>query len=132
MCCGDTITHLENQREIEKLIEDSADILEPNGKLMLTFRDYSNQLNDNQRFIPVKSSNDRILTCILEYGTKKINVTDLLYEKIGNEWNQRVSSYQKVRILPNKVVDFIKSNGMKIIFNEPVNGLQTLISEKPT
>lgn len=130
LCCGDTLTHLENKEEIEKLIEDSGDILEANGKLILTFRDYSNELNDQQRFIPVKSSNDRILTCIMEYGPKKVKVTDLLYEKIDSEWNQKVSSYQKVRISPNEVINIIKSNGMKIMFNEPVNRLQTIIAEK--
>lgn len=129
-CCGDTITHPKNKKQIEKLLKDSADILEANGKLILTFRDYSNELIDKQRFIPVKSSADRILTCILEYGTEKVKVTDLLHDKTGNEWTQKVCSYEKVRISPKEVVEFIETNGMKIIFNETVNKLQIIIAEK--
>ncbi len=130
VCCGDTITHLKNKQQIEKLIRDSKNILSTNGNLILTFRDYSSELNDQQRFIPVKSSIDRILTCILEYGTEKVKVTDLLQEKINGKWIQKVSSYEKVRISPNEIVDMLKKNGMEIKFNEPINRMQTLIAKK--
>lgn len=132
LCCGDTITHLENSEQIEKLLMDSVDILESNGRLIITFRDYSSELNDQQRFIPVKSSNDRILTCILEYTKEKVKVTDLLYEKIDGEWIQKVSSYEKVRISTNEVVSILETSGMEIKFNEPVNRFQTIIAEKPS
>ena len=46
VCRGDTITHLENKADIEKLIEDCANILSENGKLILSYRDYSTELND--------------------------------------------------------------------------------------
>src|SRR5690606_4836324 len=67
VCCGDTITHLDSKAQIEKLISDSTKILENNGHIIFTFRDYSHELDEKQRFIPVKSTTDRILTCILEY-----------------------------------------------------------------
>ncbi|HMQ67944.1 MAG TPA: class I SAM-dependent methyltransferase [Ignavibacteria bacterium] len=130
VCCGDTITHLEDKDQIRKFIEDTVKVLSPNGKLILSFRDYSNELKDIDRFIPVKSSDDRILTCILEYGPEKVRVTDLLHEKTGNRWIQKISSYYKVRISPDEITGNIESNGMKIIFNEPVNRMITVIAEK--
>lgn len=130
VCCGDTITHLESKTEIKKLINDCVDILGMNGKLILSYRDYSTELNDKQRFIPVKSDKDRILTCILEYEHDKVRVTDLLHERTSGTWNHKVSSYHKVRIAPNEIVGMIERNGMKVIFNESVNRMQTTIAEK--
>ena len=130
ICCGDTITHLENKSDIKKLIENCANILSGKGKLILSYRDYTIELNDQQRFIPVKSDRDRILTCILDYEPEKVKVTDLLHEKIGNEWKQKVSSYKKVRISPNDIDEMIENSGLKITFNEPINRMQTMIAEK--
>lgn len=132
VCCGDTITHLENKADIEKLIEDCANILSKNGKLIFSYRDYSTELNDQQRFIPVKSDKDRILTCILDYEPEKVKVTDLLHEKTKNGWNQKVSSYRKVRITPKEIVEMIENHGMKMTFNESINRMQTTIAEKKT
>ena len=129
-CCGDTITHLESKEQIEKLISDSAKILTDNGYFILTFRDYTNELSDQQRFIPVKSSNNRILTCILEYKKDKVSVTDLLHEKINDKWIQKVSTYEKIRIKPIEVCQILERNNMKIILNEPINRMQTIIAEK--
>jgi 2-polyprenyl-3-methyl-5-hydroxy-6-metoxy-1,4-benzoquinol methylase len=130
VCWGDTITHLENKAEIEKLIGDCTGILCENGKLILSYRDYSNELNDQQRFIPVKSDKNRILTCILDYEPDKVKVTDLLHEKTENGWNQKVSSYRKVRITPKEIAEMIENNGMKMILNESINRMQTTIAEK--
>ena len=130
VCCGDTITHLENKADIEKLIEDCANILSEHGKLILSYRNYSTELNDQQRFIPVKSDQDRILTCILNYEPEKVKVTDLLYEKTENGWIQKVSSYRKVRITPKEIAEMLENNGMKITFNESNNRMQTIIAEK--
>ncbi|MCK9407771.1 MAG: hypothetical protein WCX28_01270 [Bacteriovoracaceae bacterium] len=43
---------------------------------LLTFRDYSTELTGNSRFIPVKSDASQILTCILEYSSETVTVTD--------------------------------------------------------
>lgn len=130
ICCGDTITHLKNKEQIENIIEDAKETLSANGNLILTFRDYSNELNDSQRFIPVKSSADRILTCILEYGTEKVKVTDLLHEKIKGEWTQKVSSYEKVRISPNEVVDFLKKVEWKLNSMNRLTECRQLLQKK--
>ena len=130
ICCGDTITHLDSKERIEKLISDCSKILTVNGNLILTFRNYTSELNDLQRFIPVKSTSDRILTCILEYEPEKVKVTDLLHEKSNGQWNQKVSSYLKVRIEPKEVVQILEKNGMEIKLNQPINRMETIIAKK--
>lgn len=130
VCCGDTITHLEDKKEITKLINDCCDILSKNGKLILSFRDYSSELNDHQRFIPVKSDNNRILTCILDYDSEKVKVTDLLHEKKESIWTQKVSTYSKIRVTPSEIVQMIENTGMEVSFNQSINRMQTIIAKK--
>lgn len=129
LCCGDTITHLENVSEIETFVGDCADSLSDHGRLMLSWRDYSRDLSDVERFIPVRSDSERILTCFLEYGAGKVLVTDLLHERTQNGWVQKASSYSKVRLKVAEVIQMIERKGMLIRFNEPVSGLQTIIAQ---
>lgn len=99
ICCGDTLSHLDNKTEIKAFISDITKSLSKNGKLIFSFRDYSNELTGTDRIILVKSDETKILTCILEYEKEFVNVTDLLHEKTNNVWKQKVSTYKKVRLL---------------------------------
>lgn len=130
VCWGDTVTHLENLSEIEKLIADCTEILAGGGRLMLSFRDYSTALTGDARFIPVKADDARILTCCLDYETEQVRVTDILHSKTGGGWTQKVSSYYKVRVSPTQIEAILKDNGLKIIFSETVSRLHTMIAEK--
>lgn len=130
ICCGDTISHLESFDEIKHLIQSCFNNLSIKGKLILTFRDYSNSLEDMNRFVPVKSDSDRILTCFLEYFQDKVRVTDLLYELQDNLWIQKVSSYYKGRISRNIIIEFLNQSGFKIIFDKEINRMITIIAEK--
>lgn len=130
ICAGDTITHLDNANEIEQLIKDCCEILKKDGKLILSFRDYTKELLDTARFIPVKNDNTRILTCFLEYNSDFVRVTDLLHEKTENGWLQKISSYIKVRILLDEITKLLNDCNMQISFNEPINRMITIISSK--
>jgi 2-polyprenyl-3-methyl-5-hydroxy-6-metoxy-1,4-benzoquinol methylase len=130
ICWGDTITHLDSKQEVEKFITDNCDTLIKGGKFMVSFRDYSNELTGDNRFIPVKSDADKILTCFLEYGKEYIRVTDLLYSKTETGWEQKVSSYNKVRILPGEMVRLLQLNGMNILYDQPMNRMTTIIAVK--
>lgn len=130
VCCGDTLTHLENESEIERFIEYSCDILKKGGKFILSFRDYSEKRTGDARFIPVKSDESRILTCFLDYLPTHVAVTDLLYERTGNTWKQKISTYLKFRISEDEAVEFLESNAMTILFHEVKNGIITIIAGK--
>ncbi len=130
ICCGDTLSHLGNKIEVKTFILDTVKSLDKNGKLILSFRDYSTKLAGKDRFIPVKSDDTKILTCILDYEDEFVNVTDLLYEKTNDVWIQKVSTYKKVRLLASEVVGQLEANGMTIKFNQIVNRLTTIIASR--
>jgi len=130
LCWGDTLTHLENESDIERFIEYSCDILKEGGKFILSFRDYSEKRVGDARFIPVKSDNTRILTCFLEYSPTHVQVTDLLHEFNGKSWEQKISSYNKFRISAEDIIELLEENGMQIRFQETKQGLIVIIAEK--
>jgi SAM-dependent methyltransferase len=130
ICCGDTLSHLDNKIEVKIFITNIVKSLEKNGKLILSFRDYSNKLTGIDRFIPIKSDGTKILTCILDYEDEFVNVTDLLYERTDDVWKQKVSNYKKVRLLTNEIVGHLEGSGMTIKFNQIENRLTTIIASK--
>jgi len=130
VCCGDTISHLENLLEIDKLIGDTFSALVPRGRFILSFRDYSMELKDTQRFIPVKSDETRILICFLEYFTDKLIVTDILYENKNGKWEQKLSSYFKIRVTSELILKIIKSKGFNIEYNDAEKGMTSIIATK--
>jgi SAM-dependent methyltransferase len=129
-CCGDTISHMETFNQLDQLFQDSYELLYKKGRLILSFRDYSTALLDTKRFIPVKSDDNKILTCVLDFSKNKVTVTDLLYEKVNEKWVQKVSSYEKLRIDPGYVLSKTKSIGFKVIESDAIKGLNYLILEK--
>ena len=114
LCWGDTLTHLDSEAEAQQFIRDCAGGLAPGGKLALSFRDYTTPLTGTDRFLPVKSDDQRILTCFLEYDRETVRVTDLLHERTGDGWTQRVSSYDKIRLAKNTVVEAMQNSGLHI------------------
>jgi len=131
ICWGDTLTHLESLEEVRQFIIDCCDSLTDNGTLLLSFRDYSTALIGDNRFIPVKSDDTKILTCCLDYEDDRVRVTDLLHVKTEQGWQQKVSSYYKVRLSPKDIVDVIVECGLAVTFNEVINRMITLIAVKP-
>lgn len=130
VCCGDTLSHLDNKIEVKTFMENIVKSLDKNGKVILSFRDYSTKLTGTDRFIPVKSDDNKILTCILDYEDEFVFVTDLLHERTDGVWKQKVSTYKKVRLLTNEIAGHLEGNGMTIKFNQIVNRLTTIIAIK--
>lgn len=130
VCCGDTLSHLDNKIQVKTFIADIVKSLDKNGKLILSFRDGSNKLTGIDRFIPVKSDETKILTCVLDFEDEFINVTDLLHERTEGVWKQKVSTYKKVRLLTNDIVEYLEGNGMTVKFNQIINRLTTIIAYK--
>lgn len=130
ICWGDTLTHLDSKVDIYQLIQDISHTLPKGGKLLLSLRNYTNALSGDNRFIHVKSDEQRIVTCFLEYFTDYVRVTDLLYEKDGLTWVQKVSSYNKVRITPEEVRQEIQNNGLHMLLCDTVNGMIRIIAVK--
>lgn len=101
VCLGDTLTHLDDENSLDGLLGRIARLLEPGGRFITSFRDYSTPLEGTARFIPVRSDADRILDCFLEYSDSHVTVHDVLHERRGPKWTLKVSRYRKLRIAPD-------------------------------
>lgn len=130
VCWGDTLTHLENESDIERFIDYSCDILKPGGKFILSFGDYSEKRVGNDRFIQVKSDATRIMTSFLDYSPTHVVVSDLIYQFDGSTWHQKVSSYNKFRINVDEVSEMLENNNMRILHTSENDGSVRLVATK--
>ena len=131
LCMGDTLTHLPDRRTVERLFADVAEALERGGTFIVTFRDYSAPLVGLKRFIPVRSDSDRILTCFLEYGDDAVTVHDILHERDGSVWRQRLSSYRKLRLPPDWVAGALEAKGFYVKIDQGPAGMTRLVAKRP-
>jgi SAM-dependent methyltransferase len=114
VCIGDTLPHLESMAQVRALLQACWHALRPSGRLLLTFRDYSQALHGLDRIIPVRFDADRLMTCILDYTTDHVEVTDLIYTRVGAGWNLQKSSYRKLRLIPDEVAALLRSLGFAV------------------
>jgi len=130
VCCGDTISHLGSKEAIVKLVDDVSETLIPEGRFVVTFRDYSRELTGESRFIPVKFDDKMILTCILEYFPETVRVTDQLYIKEKSGWAQKISSYTKIRVTSEYLAGVLQQAKFKIVSESSIGRMQAIIAEK--
>jgi 2-polyprenyl-3-methyl-5-hydroxy-6-metoxy-1,4-benzoquinol methylase len=131
LCMGDTLTHLPDLACVESLCAQVAAALTKGGMFAATFRDYvASPLESEQRFILVRSDARRILTCFLEYGKQQVTVYDLLHERQGDGWQQRVSSYPKLRLDPQWVVSKLTDLGLTARREAGFGGMVRIVAAK--
>ena len=132
LCMGDTITHLDSPQTAEDLLGLAHQRLTAGGTLILTFRDYSGELLNEGRFIPVRSDHERILTCFLEYERSFVSVHDIIHEKTDGGWQMRVSSYKKQRLNPQQLTSTLKRVGFDARQESGMRGLVRVVAQKPS
>jgi SAM-dependent methyltransferase len=130
LCLGDTLTHLPDLPSVERLYSHVAESLWPGGIFVATFRNYTTALLGNERFIPVRSDADRILTCFLEFGTDCVNVHDLLHERINSAWQLRVSVYRKLRLSPERVSEVLQARGFSVLVEPGLAGMVRVVATR--
>jgi 2-polyprenyl-3-methyl-5-hydroxy-6-metoxy-1,4-benzoquinol methylase len=132
LCMGDTLTHLPSLSGVESLLADVAASLSHGGLFVAAFRDYvSAPLQGDGRFILVRSDAERILTCFLEYADTTVTVHDLLHQREGGSWRFRVSSYSKLRLSPQWVVERLSSLGLSVLRDAAPGGMIRITARKP-
>lgn len=130
VCMTDTITHLKSKDDALKIFQKSFSSLEKNGKLILTFRDLSNELKDTDRFIPVRSDENIIFTCFLEYEPETVKIHDVVYIKDNGAWKLNKSCYRKIRLSVNWVKNVLLNIGFKLQESSDSNGFHTIVAVK--
>lgn len=129
LCMGDTITHLPEISDVESLIERASVELPPGGMFVVSFRDYSLPLTGDQRFIPVRSDDTRILTCFLEYEPEAVVVHDILHQRTLEGWQTRVSHYRKLRLSPEYLIASLQASGFKVHREAGMRGMVRLVAQ---
>lgn len=129
-CMGDTLTHLDSVETVKTLIGQWFELLPAGGRLALSFRDLTEELIGEQRFIPVKADDQRIHTCFLEYAPGYVRVYDQLFEKVNGEWIQKVSSYRKLRMGADFVKEMLTAAGFRVLHHDVIARMQYLLAEK--
>jgi SAM-dependent methyltransferase len=131
VCMGDTLTHLPDTASVEALFKAISATLVPGGLFAVTFRDYASAaLKGDGRFILVRSDENRILTCFLEYGETRVQVHDVLHERDGGQWRLRLSSYPKLRLSPEWVVTALASLGFNVRREPGLGGMVRVIAQQ--
>ncbi len=129
LCMGDTVTHLPDLGAVESLVESAAAALPPGGVFVVSFRDYSVPLVGDERFIPVRSDDARILTCFLEYEPEAVVVHDILHQLTPQGWQTRVSHYRKLRLPPEHLIASLQSSGFKVRREVGTRGMVRLVAQ---
>ena len=130
VCMEDTLTHLPDEQAVDGLFNDVAESLNDGGIFIATFRDYTTPLTGPNRFILVRSDPDRILTCFVEYGSSVVTVHDILLERSGTDWNQRISAYPKLRLSVDWVASALGTKGLQVRKEEGLAGMTRVIARR--
>jgi SAM-dependent methyltransferase len=130
VCMGDTLTHLPRRELVPKLFAAVATILRRNGRFILTYRDLSTELQGVDRFIPVRSTADKIMTCFLEYHPGTVLVHDLIQTREGDSWYLAKSCYPKLRLAVDDVRRELAQAGFHIQATESLRGMSILAAQK--
>jgi SAM-dependent methyltransferase len=132
LCMGDTLTHLPSKNDCERLFRNAYDALAAGGTLVLTFRDLTTELHGLDRFLPIRSEADKIMTCFLEFeSAATVRVHDLIYVNGSGGWALEKSSYAKLRLSPAWVTEQLVGAGFSISAQKPAGRLLLIAATKP-
>ena len=132
VCMGDTLTHLPSMTDVTALLGDVTQALAEGGRLVITYRDLTRPLCGTDRFIPVRSTPDQLLTCFLEYrDDDTVIVHDLLHTRSGDTWTQQVGSYPKLRISADWLASQCQASGLTVQHHDTgPRGIRVLTATK--
>ncbi|MGP4110304.1 class I SAM-dependent methyltransferase [Streptomyces sp. 4N509B] len=138
VCLGDTLTHLPTRADVAALLRDVAEALALGGTAVLSYRDLTVPLTGTDRFLPVRATEDRIMTCFLEYPGDYDDYTVVVHDLVhtrrgpGEDWTLRAGSYRKLRLAHGWVLDQCRTAGLRVTGDHtgPGAGMRTVVLER--
>ena len=129
VCMGDTLTHLVSFGDVQRLLREVHRVLAPGGRFILAFRDFTNELVGNARFIPVRGDERTVFTCFLEYEGDHVRVSDIIHRRPehASAWEMKVSGYKKLRIGPDWFKKRVVEVGFTVESSEVRQGMATVV-----
>jgi len=127
VCMGDTLTHLPDRAAVSALFADIAAALPSGGRCVLSYRDLGAAPTGLDRFIPLRATADKIMTCFLERtGTDTVLVHDLVHVRDGESWTLLKSAYPKLILPLAEIRRDLSDLGLPPVFEETTRGFTTL------
>jgi SAM-dependent methyltransferase len=132
VCMGDTLTHLPEKSDVSALFGNVFDRLQKGGVFVITYRDLTKELLGTDRFIPVRSDEQKIMTCFLEFeNPDSVVVHDLVHTRQDSGWSLNKSSYKKLRLGIEWVREELSKAGFHILSEDLSGRLIALAAVKP-
>ena len=132
VCMGDTLTHLPAKGDVSTLFRAVLDALHPGGMFVITYRDLTMELHGTDRFIPVRSDENTIMTCFLEFeNAESVVVHDLVYTRHGAAWSLNKSSYRKLRLGIDWLSKELGDAGFTVVSQDASGRLLAVAAVKP-
>ena len=130
VCMVDTLLHLDSQEAVARLAADVFAALEHGGTFIATFRDFTVESQELERFIPVRSDEKTIFTCFLEFEPATVKVHDLVYRRVDGHWDFAKSFYRKLRLPTAAVIMMLRDAGFAHVETGLDRGLVVLTATK--
>lgn len=130
VCMTDTLLHLETKEQVALLFSKVFSALEPGGQFVMSFRDLSKTLEGTDRFLPIRSEKNCILSCFLEYELETVKVYDIIYRYQNANWKLYKSFYHKLRVSQDWVVEQLIKSGFKKMNPTTEAGFVTITASK--
>jgi 2-polyprenyl-3-methyl-5-hydroxy-6-metoxy-1,4-benzoquinol methylase len=130
VCMVDTLLHLESQENVARLANDVFATLEPGGTFIASFRDFTVETKELERFIPVRSDDNIVFTCFLEFEPATVKVHDLVYRRLDGRWEFAKSFYRKLRLPTDWIVTTLHAAGFAHVETALDRGLVVLTATK--
>ncbi|TFJ83236.1 hypothetical protein NSK_005453 [Nannochloropsis salina CCMP1776] len=136
---------LASTAQVQSLVKNAVSFLKPGGTLILHFRDLTRHLEGTDRFLPCRTDENNIFTCVLEYeeaqetcldGRDKedrfVLINDLLYTRpdASAPWTFKKSQYKKLEVSPEKVLKMMQDAGMDTSFHPLAFGVVAVMGRK--
>jgi SAM-dependent methyltransferase len=130
VCMVDTLLHLDAQDAVTRLAADVFAALELGGTFIATFRDFTVETKELERFIPVRSDDRAVFTCFLEFEPLTVKVHDLVYRHVDGRWSFAKSFYRKLRLPTDWVVRTLHGAGFSHVETGLDRGLVVVTAKK--
>lgn len=126
VCMGDTLTHLASKSDITVLFSKFANCLRKGGRLVLSWRDLCQPPVGLDRFIPIRSTDDRTMVCFLEDQGKTVLVHDLVQIRDKDGWQLQKSAYTKLKLSPRWIRSALGQAGLDPDYEQTTRGMTVL------
>ncbi|RKN46715.1 class I SAM-dependent methyltransferase [Streptomyces hoynatensis] len=119
VCLGDTLTQLPTRGDVAALFARVAAALAPEGTALFAYRDLTVPLTGTDRFLPIRATEDRIMTCFLEYPEDFNDYTVLVHDLIhrrgpSGDWTLHAHSYRTLRLAHDWVLEQFRVAGLRV------------------